>query len=99
MKTLIEVINEQQRRRPPHDDPFTDHLIAEIIALAEEVCVLRDRQDTSDRLTSAGKLADKASVDAFEPDAEILEQRLARHREFFKRLFSRLGEAATSAGP
>lgn len=90
MKTLKDVISEQQHSRPPHDDPVTDRLFAEIIALAEEVCVLRDRQDTSDRLTSIGQLADKASVDAFEPDAEIIEQRLARHREFFEQLFSRL---------
>lgn len=99
MKTLKEVISEQQRSRPPHDDPLTDHLIAEIVTLAEEVCVLRDRLDTGERLAAAGRLADTSSVDAFEPDTEILEQRLARHREFFERLFARLGEAGSNDGP
>jgi len=99
MKTLQEVIDQQQRSRAPHDDPLTDHLMAELVRLAEEVCVLRDRLDTCDRLAAAGKSGDPSSIDGFELEAEVIEQRLARHREFFEELFSRLSRAASSAPP
>jgi len=70
--------------------------MAEIVSLAEEVCVLRDRLDTGERLTALGKLADKASIDAFDPGPDIIEQRLARHRAFFEALFSRIAASASS---
>lgn len=99
MKTLKEVIDEQQRNRAPHDDPLTDRLMAEIVHLAEEVCVLRDRLDTSEQLAAIGKLSDKASIDGFEIDEKGVEKRLARHRKFFEALLSRIGDSKSSAGP
>ena len=92
MQTLKEILEQQHAARAAHDDPLTDRLMAEIVRLAEEVCVLRDRLDTSERLAAAGKPADAAAVDAFEADAETTARRLAGHRDFFDRLFSRLGE-------
>ena len=57
MDSLKDIIDRQQRERPPHDDPLTDRLLAEIVRLAEEVCVLRDRLDTCERLAAAGQPA------------------------------------------
>ena len=90
MESLKDIIDRQHRERPPHDDPLTDRLLTEIVQLAEEVCVLRDRLDTCERLAAAGQSAGCAAIDAFEPTNAMLEQRLAQHREFFESLFARL---------
>ncbi len=92
MKTLREIADEQQAARPPHDDPLTDRLLTEIVALAEEVCVLRDRLDTAERL--AGDAVDAATIDAWQPSPELVEARLARHKRYFESLFARLAEAS-----
>ncbi len=90
MKTLRDIANEQQAARPPHDDPLTDRLLIEIMALAEEVCVLRDRLETAERLAAAGQPVDAAGIDAWQPSQEDTEARLARHQEYFETLFARL---------
>ncbi len=91
MEKLEDIIKRQHRDRAPHDDPLTDRLMAEIVRLAEEVCVLRDRLETCQHLAASGNAADVAAIDAFEPSAEQIQQRLARHREYFEELFERLG--------
>ncbi|MDJ0709267.1 MAG: hypothetical protein QNJ14_02700 [Woeseiaceae bacterium] len=92
MRTLREIADEQQAARPPHDDPLTDRLLAEIVALAEEVCVLRDRLDTAERLAGNGSTVDAASIDAWQPSQEVIEKRLARHKQYFEDLFAKLAE-------
>ena len=99
METLQDIIERQHRERPPHDDPLTDRLMAGIVELAEEVCVLRDRLDTCQRLAAAGEPSDDAAIDAYEVSAELIEERLARHRRYFGALFTRLGDAAASESP
>ncbi len=94
MKTLRDIANEQQAVRPPHDDPLTDRLLAEIVALAEEVCVLRDRLDTAEQIAASGEPVDAAAIDAWQPSQDVIESRLARHREYFEDLFARLSGAA-----
>ncbi len=90
-KTLTEIITEQQQATPVYfDDPMTDRLLTEVLRLAEEVCVLRDRLDTSERLAAAGTLATRDAVDEFAPDADIIESRLAAHRTFFAQTFAEL---------
>lgn len=90
MKTLKDIAAEQHAARAPHDDPLTDRLLAEIIALAEEVCVLRDRVDTAQHLFEAGESVSETSIDAFSADAQLTEVRLARHQAYFETLFARL---------
>ena len=91
MKTLKEIVSEQHAARAPHDDPLTDRLLAEIVALAEDVCVLRDRLDTAVRLSEAGKTVDDASIDSWDPPPDVVDERLARHREYFESLFAKIG--------
>jgi predicted amidohydrolase len=71
-------------------------LLAEVVALAEEVCVLRDRLDTAQRLSDKGETASATTIDAFELDAEMTEARLRRHQEYFEGLFARVSKASGS---
>ena len=90
MKTLRDIAAEQQAARVPHDDPLVERLLAEIVELGEEVCVLRDRVETAELLGERGECADKAAIDAFEPDQALIEQRLANHNRWFEDIFTRL---------
>jgi len=99
METLADIIRAQHLARGAHDDPFVDALLAELVRVAEEVCVLRDRLETCQLLADAGKPTDVAAIDAVEPDAEALERRLVRHREYFEALFGRLADASASEPP
>ena len=90
MESLKDIVARQQRARPQHDDPLTNRLLAELVGLAEEVCVLRDRLDTCEQLASRGEPVDAAAIDAFKPTTEMTEQRLASHRAFFEALLARV---------
>lgn len=92
MESLKDIIDRQHASRPSHDDPLTDRLLAEILGLAEEVCVLRDRLDTCGHL--AGDAVSSSAIDAFELSPEMIEQRLGRHSEYFEALFARIGAAS-----
>lgn len=97
MKTLKDIVAEQHNSRKPQEDPLTARLLAEIVVLAEEVCVLRDRLDTAQRLSDKGESANDPAIDAFELDADIVEARLSRHQDYFEALFARL--SITSESP
>ena len=85
MESLKDIIERQQQASPKYfDDPQKDAMIATILSLAEEVCVLRDRVDTCRRLAESGEPASDAAIDGFEIPGELLEQRLCAHTEFFE---------------
>jgi len=90
MQNLTDIIRAQHANRAPHDDPLTDALLAELVRTAEEVCVLRDRLDTCQRLAAEGKAVGDNAIDEFEPDESVLAERLARHSAYFEDLFGRL---------
>ena len=87
MRSLEDILREQQESRAS-TDPVVETLMAELVRVAEELCVARDRLDTCLRL--AGDAVDEAAIDAFEVSAEMTEDRLARHTAFFEDLFGRL---------
>ena len=91
MRTLEDIVSEQQRARAA-DDPVAELLMTELVRVAEELCVMRDRLDTCLRL--AGESVDEASIDAYEVSADLTEQRLARHQSFFEDLFGRLASGS-----
>lgn len=99
METLHDIIARQHRERPAQDDPLTDCLMAGIVQLAEEVCVLRDRLDTCQRLAAAGEATDDAAIDAYDLSEELIEERLARHRRFFEEVLARIAEPESSGPP
>ena len=72
---------------------MTDRVLAELLQLAEEICVLRDRLDTCQRLVEAGESPSATAIDAYTPPVELIEQRLAAHQQFFKEIFERLSAA------
>ena len=97
MESLKDIADRQQLSRSSNDDPLVDQLLAEVVRLAEEVCVLRDRLDSGERLSRAGCSVTKSAIDEYEPSPRILEQRLARHRAYFEELFAGIANAASSA--
>lgn len=96
MESLQEIVTAQQAARAPRDDPFAERVVAELLLLAEEICVLRDRLDSCARLAAAGKPCSRAAIDAFEPDDSIIAERLAEHRAFYEELFAQLDDAAST---
>ena len=90
MKTLRDIALQQQAARAPHDDPLVERLLAEVVSLAEEVCVLRDRLDTTQLLLERGEQPSPDAIDAFEADADTVERRLAQHTNWFQEVFERL---------
>ncbi len=91
MKSLKDILQEQQRVRPRYfSNSSEDELIALLIELAEEVCVLRDDVDTRRHLAGNGQLATDEAVEAFEVSDDIVAERLSRHQQFFEALFDRM---------
>lgn len=85
MESLKDIVERQQQASPTYfDDPEKDRMMAMILSLAEEVCVLRDRFDTCRRLAGQGRAATDAKIDGFVVDDELREERLASHTAFFE---------------
>ena len=78
----------------PHffDDPAVDKLLAMTMALLGEVCVLRDRLDTHERLAAERGSFSGADIDAYEPDAEALAARQGRRQACIDRVLHVLTE-------
>ena len=95
MRDLKTILSEQHRLRTTKE-PVIDALVTELLRVAEELCVARDRLDTCQRLASEGRSVDDAALDHFEPDADILKERLERHQSLFEDIFERLGDVATT---
>ncbi len=98
-ETLSDIVRRQQLADRHRGDALLDPLLAELLALAEEVCVLRDRLDSVQRLLDAGVAPSREAIDGYEPDAGTVSLRLARHREFFEGLFARLDGGGPSERP
>jgi len=90
MLTLEEIVAEQQARHKDVDDPLLAGVLAELLRQAEEVCVLRDRLDSIERLLEAGGRPSPDAIDAYVPPPELVSKRLERHRRHFAELFERL---------
>ena len=63
------------------DNPDVDKLLAMLMGLAGEVSVMRDRMDTIEHLAAERGLFSAADIEAFEPSAEVMQQRAARRQE------------------
>ena len=63
------------------DNPDVDKLLAMLMGLAGEVSVMRDRMDTVEHLAAERGLFNAKDIEAFEPNAEIMQQRAARRQE------------------
>ena len=74
------------------DDPVNDQLLAMLTAVLGEVCVLRERLDTVERLAEARGLWHREDVERFEPDAAADKAREDLRQGALARVFSVLNE-------
>ncbi|MGJ8563091.1 MAG: hypothetical protein ACSHXY_06010 [Alphaproteobacteria bacterium] len=72
---------------------ITGILTAEVLLLAEQVCVERDRLVIGMRLIQQGRDVTQDNVNAFELEDSDIEVQLARHTEFYEETFKRLSDA------
>ena len=94
MESLKDIAERQQAAGPTYfDDPDKDRMVAAVLALAEEVCVLRDRLDTCRRLAAEGVPATEENIDAFVVSEDLRDDRLAAHTAFFEQTLAALGSA------
>ena len=68
------------------DDPALEAMHGMLIVLLEQVCVLRDRLDTYERLGEQGIAITAQAVEAYEPDDSVEEFREQRRRELIDRV-------------
>lgn len=74
------------------DDPVNDQLLAMITALLGEVCVLRERLDTIERLAEQRGLWGRDDVECYEPDPAADHARDELRKGALARVFSVLNE-------
>jgi hypothetical protein len=81
------------------DEPALEAMHGMLLVVLEEVCVLRDRLDTYERLGAEGIAVTPGAVDAYTPDEAAETVREQRRQETIRRVFrpvKQLQEAAVS---
>jgi len=74
-------------KRPQYfEDPAVDRLLSIAMALAGEVCVLRERLDTVERLLEAGGTLRREDVETYAPDRDAAFERGAQTRATIARI-------------
>ncbi|MEE4349073.1 MAG: hypothetical protein V2J26_02485 [Pacificimonas sp.] len=90
-------------RRPAFfDEPALDRLYSVVFALAAEVSVLRERQDTVERLLEEKGALSRAEIDAYVPDRAAGEERGLATRAYTARImrgFQQEMEAMAAGDP
>lgn len=100
MQSLVDIL-ESFDDRPDADAPdaLLSALTAEILLLAEEVCVARDRFDVALELAYQGRDVTERNVDDYDVSAVDVDKRLATHTAFYDQIFARLTAAIGSKQP
>ena len=74
-------------KRPDYfDDPALDRLYSVVFALAAEVSVLRERQDTVERLLDAKGTLNREDIERYEPDRDAGQERALATRAYVSRV-------------
>jgi hypothetical protein len=68
------------------DDPAIDKLLAMVLALGGEISVMRDRQDTLERLIEEKGMISIAEVDGFQPSQAVLAARDDRREQYLDQI-------------
>ncbi len=88
MKKPITLQRTVRGHRPDFFDPAPqDELMTMVLAVAQELAVLRERVDTAERVMAAHGVDLAAEIERFKPDEEVLTAREAWRQEFYSRLF------------
>lgn len=69
------------------EDPDTERVLNIVLALIQEVGVVRERLDTVERLLERDGAVTKAAIEAYAPDAEAAAERGAWIQEYIARVF------------
>lgn len=84
-------LNKAKGKRPKYlDENATDHLLAMVMVLAEELAVTRERADTLERLLEAQGVITRGAIETYIPDSHTGAQRQVKHSEFISRLLRSL---------
>jgi hypothetical protein len=76
------------------DEPAADKLFAVVNALVTELAVLRERQDTMERLMASKQMVAADEIEAYRADDEVDKQRRAWRDTYLRRVYSVLLENA-----
>ncbi len=79
-------------------DPATDSLLAMVLALTEEVSVLRDRLDTVERLLGARGVLTQSDIEDFDVAGDVQAERAQRRTAFLERVMRTVLDDAARAG-
>jgi hypothetical protein len=74
------------QRQDYFEDPAIDRLLSIVMALAGEMSVIRERQDTVERLLEAKGLLSRAEIESYEPDAQAGHERGVMTRAYVARI-------------
>ena len=81
-------------RRPDYFDDFaTDRLMSIVMALVAEVSVLRQRQDTVERLLDARGVIGRDDIERYEPDRETAYARGVETKAYIARVMRGVQQA------
>lgn len=91
MESLKEITQRQQAEFPSYfNNPSHDQWLRIVLELCEEICVLKDRDETRQILVEKGKPASDQNIGEFVPSDELTAIRIARHQAFFEELFQKM---------
>lgn len=80
-------IRKAKGKRPKYlGEDSTDHLLSMIMVLAEEMAVMRERNDTLERLLETHSVLERHEIDSFVPSTDEGIERQLKHSEFITRL-------------
>ena len=73
-------------------DPVLDRMMKVVLALSQELYVLRDRMRTIERLLDEKKVITRSDIDDYMPDPQTQSQILGERDAYIERLFSPLSD-------
>ena len=80
-------IQKAKGKRPKYlGEDSTDHLLSMLMVLAEEMAVMRERNDTLERLLEGHGIITRDEVEEYIPSSDIGIERQIKHSEFISRL-------------
>ncbi|MEM1019091.1 MAG: hypothetical protein ACFBZ9_07235 [Sphingomonadales bacterium] len=83
MSDKIELQKKARGQRPEYfEDPAIDKVLSITMALAGEMAVMRDRLDTVERLLEAGDPVTRESINSYQPDVSVRDERDAWRESF-----------------
>lgn len=95
---LLKAANRKARGKRPYflESKQTEHVLSIVMAVAQELAVLRERQDTLERLLAQHGLPGAADIEAFVPDDAAREARGRWTEEYLARILRILHQDAES---